>query len=189
MKTIKLIKKTIIVSLTVIAIVGLSYFGYSKLNNQKNDNNSDFGYSIAEVVDVIGTAIAPYDFSATGETTATTSGTIFVGDDVNILNFDIQFVKASTSNPYATLLYVEKSNSADCATTTADGVAGVYWVDATPLTSTAKTSTSTFAFTPDQDREGTTIQITNWNGLCARLTIGSASTTAWVSASKQELNR
>lgn len=178
-------KKTII-QLIIIAVIiaGIASIGWFIRGEVEKNKVDKLGYSEADIVNVIGTAAAPYDFSATGEYTATTTGTIYVGNDINVLNFDVQFITTSSSNPYTTYFYVEKSNDTSCV----DNGASIKWVDATPITTTAKTTTTTYPFTPSDNREGVTHQITNWNGLCARFTLASASTTVWVSASKQSLD-
>ncbi len=145
------------------------------------------GYSESKVVDVIGTASSPFRFSAEAAASrySTTTGTIFVGADVNILDLNVNVIEASTTEDV--ILMVESSNDADCATSTSDGISGIKWVDSAPTDTTLKTVTTTHPFTLAAGHGGK-FQITNWNALCARVSAGSASSTVWISASKQQLN-
>jgi len=162
----------------------------NKLDQKQEQESETLGYSEAKIVDVIGTETSPYSFednNAGSDTTrATTTGIIFVGNDVNVLNFDLFFPKTS-STPPTTHFYVMQSNDADCTTTTEEAV-NIEWVDVTPITTTAKTASTSYELTVPHNRFGVTHQITNWNALCAKIVLGSASSTAWVSASKQSLN-
>ena len=174
----------------IVALILGSGWAWNWWQNRGEEERFEAGYSEANAVNVIGTLASPTLFI--GSTTAavtisTTTGTIYVGNDVNVLNFEVQAVAVS-STPQMVAFQVEQSNTANCATTTADGIADIYWTDATPITTTAKTATTTYYWTPDDSRTGVTHQITNWNALCARFRIGSASSTIWVSASKQSLN-
>ena len=155
--------------------------------NAADKEEKPLGYSESDIEDVIGTSAAPYRFSADAAASrfSTTTGTIYVGNDVNVLDLNINVVEATTTSDV--ILMVESSNDAGCTTTTADGISGIKWVDASPTDTTLKTATTTYPFSLDAGHGGK-YQLTNWNGLCARISLGSASSTVWVSASKQALN-
>lgn len=173
----------------IILILVAGFVGYKLHQPEPVAEEIQTGYSEANVVDVIGTKASPHAYTAeSANARATTTGTIFVGSDVNVLDFNIHTVNASSS-AIASIFYVEQSNDADCATTTADGIAGISWVDAATITTTAKTATTTYSYTPTASSTGTTLKLTDWNALCAKFTLGTASTTVWVSASKQSLNK
>lgn len=177
-----------IVAVLVIAVIG--FFAFIGIKSLMSEPVSDpYGYSESKIVDVIGTAAAPYRFSfaavTAGSRYSTTTGTIFVGDDVNVLDININAIEASTTEDFN--ISVESSNDANCSTTTADGITAIKWVDADPGTATQESTTSTRPFGLAGGHGGK-YQITNWNGLCARIGLGSASSTAWVSVSKQSLN-
>jgi len=141
------------------------------------------GYSEAKIVNVVGTAAAPYRFSADAAASAysTTTGTIYVGNDVNVLDLNIHAIEASSTMDV--ILMVEQSNDASCV----DNGSSINWVDADPGTSTQESATTTHPFGLAAGHGGK-LQITNWNGLCARVSVGSASSTIWISASKQSLD-
>jgi len=152
------------------------------------EESQSLGYSESTIVDVIGTASAPYRFSAEAAASAfsTTSEIFYVGNDVNNLTFNIHSIEASSTMDVT--LYIEQSNDAECTTTTDDGIDGIKWVDATPATATFQTATNTISFGLASGH-GESYTINNWNAICAKLAVGSASSTVWVSASKQELYR
>jgi len=169
----------------VVIIVAVIFAVLGGLMVRDYYKNKPLGYSEAKIVDVIGTAAAPYRFSAdavatVGGSYSTTTGTIYVGNDVNVLDLNINAIEASSTMDV--ILMVESSNDASCVDNS-----GINWVDAIPTTSTLKTVTTTIPFTFAAGHGGK-YQITNWNGLCARVSLGSASSTIWVSASKQSLD-
>jgi hypothetical protein len=172
----------------VIILATFAFLGFMISKEHYTEPEPEVGYSEAKVVNIIGTASSPYRFSADAAASpySTTTGTFFVGNDVNVLDININVIEASSTMDV--IAYIEQSNDADCATTTADGIAGIKWVDASPTSSSLKTTTTTYPFNLDAGHGGK-VQITNWNGLCARVAIGSASSTVWVSASKQQLNK
>ena len=173
-KTVSLI--VVIIALAV-AIAGAIGFGWEYGKDKK------LGYSEAKIVSVIGTAAAPYRFSADAAASrfSTTTATIYVGNDVNVLDFNINVIEATTTSDV--ILMVESSNDASCV----DNGSSIKWVDVSPTSGTVKTATTTQPFGLAAGHGGK-YQITNWNALCARVSLGSASSTVWVSASKQTLN-
>ena len=179
-------KKTIIQFIVVViiltCIVSIGWFIRGEVEKNKVEE-AEFGYSEAKIVNVIGTASAPYRFSTgeTGDPYSTTTEVIYVGNDVNVLDLNVHSIEASSTPDV--ILMVESSNDASCV----DNGSSIKWVDADPGTATQESATTTFPFGLAAGH-GAKHQITNWNGLCARVSVGSASSTVWISASKQSLN-
>uniref|UniRef100_A0A6H1ZF09 Uncharacterized protein n=1 Tax=viral metagenome TaxID=1070528 RepID=A0A6H1ZF09_9ZZZZ len=174
--------KNIVGFIAILVVASIFGFLGSQIRGQY-EKNKPLGYSEAKIVNVIGTAAAPYRFSADAAASAysTTTGTIYVGNDVNVLDININTIEASSTMDV--ILMVESSNDASCV----DNGSSIKWVDADPGTATQESATTTFPFGLAAGH-GAKHQITNWNGLCARVSVGSASSTVWVSASKQSLN-
>lgn len=175
------------VALLVVLLALAGYVGFG-LGDRQTESEIDqvqesLGYSESKIVDVIGTASAPYRFSTgeTGDPYSTTTAVIYVGNDINVLDFNVHAIEASSTMDV--ILMVESSNDASCV----DNGASIKWVDADPGTATQESATTTHPFGLAAGH-GAKHQITNWNGLCARVSVGSASSTVWASASKQSLN-
>lgn len=167
---------------SIFALLGV--LGTISWYNAKLTVEQPVGYSEAKIVNVIGTAAVPILLGDTTVTTrSTTTEAIYIGNDVNVVDFNIRIPAASSSPAHVGLIMVEQSNDVSCV----DNASTINWTNAIPLTSTIQTATSTYPFT-QIGGHGYTYRITNWNALCARVTVGMSSSTVWVSASKQSLN-
>lgn len=167
-------------AIAIVFIVFAVLFGIISLGTGEEKRDSFGGFSV-DRVDAIGTNASPIDFSFSP---ATSTAYINTGGTTDVL--DLHFKAVAASGSPIVNFYVEKSSDSNCT------VSNSAWFDASsPLPSAGATDlgtgTTTYSWTPGGPGEGKTLQFKDWNAKCAKVVLGSASTTMWLEALLKEL--
>ena len=145
--------------------------------------------SVGRKVDVLGTGTSTsgtYNFVATA---ATTSVLLLLGDDADIIDFDIYPESASSTAHVG--IQVLKSNLDNCSQT-----GGVLqdWADMNQTSATAHIvtltqATTTYAWIPSATSErGASFQLTNFNSNCAKVFVGGEDVNVYIQATIKSLS-